>query len=245
MYLIQFSLGKALPTSSYLLLTMDWYTGSLTPYNCLLVNTSIAVTCTNLAAPLFPLTVTTAQVTKYNAKITPSKTIAVLLSSNLLASTIYTLQVHLYNVVPNIQKISPSIEMYTVSANGLFYESNSNFGPVINNPPQTNLMATSVLNDLSTSLPGDSVTLKAEVTIGKAVSTSLSTFIFVLMYPFTFSIGSIPSTLDAASYATNPISLYAKPAISSYEIVSPNIFRLIFNEQFIVGRKFIVQVAHI
>jgi len=195
MYLIQFSLGKALPTSSYLLLTMDWYAGSLAPYNCLLVNTSIAVTCTNLAAPLFPLTITTAQVTKYNSKITAAKTIAVLLGSNLLAATAYTLQVHLYNVVPNIQKISPSIEMYTVSSNGLFYESNSNFGPVINNPPQTNLMATSVLNDLSAAMPGDSVTLKAEVTIGQAVSTSLSTFIFVLMYPFTFSIGSIPSTL--------------------------------------------------
>jgi hypothetical protein len=221
---------------------MDWYSSALSPYNCLLVNTSISVSCTNLASPSFPLTITTAQIAKFNPKLTPGKTAALLVRSNLLANTQYVLQLHLYNVIPNIQHMSPSIEMYTVSYNGLIYETNTNFGAVINNPPQTNLMTVSVLNDLSAKSPGASVTLRAEVSIGQAISTSLSTFIFVMQYPFTFSVGSIPSAVESASYATNPISLYSKPTISSYEVLTPNIFRLIFSEQFVVGRKFIIEV---
>jgi hypothetical protein len=63
-----------------------------------------------------------------------------------------------------------------------------------------------------------------------------------MQYPFTFSQGSIPAVSQSSLYATNPISLYSAPAIYSYEIVSPNVFVLVFNEQFTVGRKFIVQV---
>lgn len=119
--------------------------------------------------------------------------------------------------------------MYTVSYNGLVYEANSNFGSVVNNPPITNLMVVSILNTLSANAPGSTCTLKAEVTIGQAISTSLSTFIFVMQYPFTFSIGSIPNAYQSSLYATSPIALYAAPAILSYQIVSPNIFILIFN----------------
>ena len=115
-------------------------------------------------------------------------------------------------------------------------------GAVINAKPNTNLMAVSILNSLSANAPGSTSTLIAEVTIGQAISTSLSTFMFVVQYPFSFSIGSIPSATQSSSYATNPIALYSSPSIYSYQIVSPNIFMLIFNEKFIVGRKFIVQV---
>lgn len=179
-YILPFTIAKALPSNSYLLVTMDWYSTSLLPYNCILVNSSIAIACTNLAAPTFPLTITTAQVLKLNPLLATSKTVAVLVQSNLLPNTVYSLQLHLYNVVPNIQKISPSIEMYTVSYNGLVYEANANFGSVVNNPPITNLMGVSILNALSSNAPGSTSTLKAEVTIGQAISTSLSTFIFVM-----------------------------------------------------------------
>jgi hypothetical protein len=241
-YLLPFTLSKALPSNSYILVTMDWYSASLIPYNCILVNTSITVACTNLAAPTFPLTITTAQILQFNSKLPTTKTVAISVSSNLLPNTAYALQLHLYNVIPSIQKISPSIEMYTVSYNGLIYEANPNFGPVINNLPLTNLMGVSILNDLSANSPGSTSTLKAEVAIGKAISTPYSTFIFVMQYPFTFSQGSIPAVSQSSLYATNPISLYSAPAIYSYEIVSPNVFVLVFNEQFTVGRKFIVQV---
>jgi hypothetical protein len=241
-YLLPFTLSKAVPSNSYILVTMDWYSASLSPYNCILVNTTIAVSCTNLASPTFSLTITTAQILKFNSKLPTTKTIAILIGSNLLPNTEYALQVHLYNVIPNIKKISPSIEMYTISYNGLIYEANSNFGAVVNNPQTTSLMGVSILNSLSANSPGSISTLRAEVTIGKDVSTSLSTLLFVMQYPFTFSIGSIPAVTQSSLYATNPIALYSAPPIYSYEVITPNVFRLIFNEQFIVGRKFIVQV---
>lgn len=241
-YILPFTISKALPSKSYILVTMDWYSASVDPYNCILVNSSISVSCTNLAAPSFPLTITTAQILKFNSQLVTTKTVAVLVNSNLLTNTVYSLQLHLYNVIPNIQKNSPSIEIYTISYNGLIYEANSNFGSVVNNPPITNLMGVSILNTLSANSPGSTSTLRAEVTISQAISTSLSTFIFVMQYPFTFSIGSIPATTQSSLYSTNPIALYSSPLIYSYEIVSPNVFVLVFKEQFAVGRKFIVQV---
>jgi hypothetical protein len=63
-----------------------------------------------------------------------------------------------------------------------------------------------------------------------------------MQYPFSFSVGSIPSISHSSLYATNQIALYKAPIIYSYEVVSPNIFRIIFNEQFASGRKFIIQV---
>lgn len=132
--------------------------------------------------------------------------------------------------------------MYTMSANGLIYEENPNMGAVINSKPITNLMAVSILTPLSANYPGSSSTLSAEITITKPISTSLSTLIFTIQYPFSFSVGSIPTTVQSSSYSTSSISLYSAPTIYSYEVVSPNIFMLIFNEQFTAGRKFIMQV---
>jgi hypothetical protein len=101
-YLLPFTLTKALPSKSYILVTMDWYAAALTPYNCILINSSITVTCTNLASPAFPLTITDTQVLKFNSKLVTTKTVAVLINSNLLANTAYYLQLHLYNVIPSI-----------------------------------------------------------------------------------------------------------------------------------------------
>lgn len=133
--------------------------------------------------------------------------------------------------------------MYSISSKGLIYEANSNFGAVVNSLPINNLMAVSILNTLSSNAPGSTSTLRAEITISQPVSTALSTFIFVVQNPFSFSGGSIPSTIQSTLYATSPIPLYSAPSIYSYEVISPNIFKLIFNEKFTVGRKFIVQVS--
>lgn len=208
-----------------------------------MVNTSISIRCTNFNAPTFTLTASTSNFGKFNLILNVSRTVIVELGSNLLPNTVYALQLHLLNVVPNIQKISPSIEMYTLSADGLIYEQNPNMGAVINSKPNTHLLTVSVLNSLSTNAPGSSSTLRAEVTIGQAVSTSLSTFMFIIQYPFEFSIGSIPTTVESSDYSTSPVAQYSAPSIYKYEVVSPNIFMLVFNEQFSVGRKFIVQVS--
>lgn len=240
-YILPFTILKALPSNSYILVTMDWYSSTLLPYNCVLVNTSIPVSCVNLAT----LTAVAAQVTRFNSKLITAKTVAVSVGSNLLAGTIYSLQLHFYNVVPNIQSNSPNIEIYTASKDGLVYEANSNFGSVINNYPNTNLMGVSILNTLSSNAPGSTSALRAEVTISQAISTSLSTLLFVMQYPFTFSVGSIPTVGQSSLYSTNPIALYSSPAIYSYQVVSPNVFILVFNEQFVAGRKFIVQVLQL
>lgn len=134
--------------------------------------------------------------------------------------------------------------MYSISSKGLIYEANSNFGAVVNSLPINNLMAVSILNTLSSNTPGSTSSLRAEITINQPVSTSLSTFIFVVQNPFSFSVGSIPSTIQSTLYATSPVPLYSAPSIYSYEIISPNIFKLLFNEKFVVGRKFIIQVMH-
>jgi hypothetical protein len=86
-YVIPFTLAKALPSNSYLLITMTWYSASLSPYNCILVNTSIPLSCTNLASPTFSLTITTAQILKFNSRLSTTRTVAVLVGSNLLANT--------------------------------------------------------------------------------------------------------------------------------------------------------------
>ena len=88
---------------------MDWYTSDLTPHSCQLVNTSIPITCTNFNSPSFTLSITTSDFARFNSIISPTKVVAIKLGSNLLASTTYALELHLLNVVPNIQKISPSV----------------------------------------------------------------------------------------------------------------------------------------
>ena len=175
------------------------------------------------------MTISSANLASFNSKLSATKVVAVQLASNLLANTAYALQIHLFNVIPSISKISPSVEMYTMSADGNIYEENPNMGAVINAKPITNLMAVSILNNLAANYPGASSTLSAEVTITQAISTSLSTLIFTIQYPFSFSVGSIPSAAPSSSYATSPISLYSAPSIYSYEVVSPNVFTLIFN----------------
>lgn len=67
----------------------------------------------------------------------------------------------------------------------------------------------------------------------------------MVQYPFTFSLGSIPQTTESTLYATSPVPLYSNPVVSFYQIISPNIFYLVFNETFTVGRKFIVSISQI
>ena len=102
LFLIRFTLDKALPANSYLLVAMDWYTSDVLPRNCILVNSSISTSCTNLASPTFALTVSAAQFSSFNSKLSTNKIVAVLVNSNLQVNTTYSLQVHLFNVVPNI-----------------------------------------------------------------------------------------------------------------------------------------------
>lgn len=77
LYLIRFKLNKALPSLSYLLVAMDWYSSPLLPYNCALINTTIAVRCTNFQTPTFGLTASTTNFEKFNAILDTSKVVVI------------------------------------------------------------------------------------------------------------------------------------------------------------------------
>ena len=89
-------------------------------------------------------------------------------------------------------------------------------GAVINSPPNTHLLTVSVLTSLSATSPGTTSTMRAQITINQAVSTTLSSFLFIVHDPFTFSLGSIPTAVESSNYATNPIAQYSAPSIHSF-----------------------------
>ena len=89
-------------------------------------------------------------------------------------------------------------------------------GVVINSPPNTHLLSVSILTALSATSPGTTSTMRAEITINQAISTTLSTFLFTIQDPFSFSLGSIPTAVESSSYATNPIAQYSAPSVHSF-----------------------------
>ena len=139
---------------------MDWLAHEVSPHSCLLVNTSIAVSCTNLDSPAFELSFDPDALLKHNPQLILDRTMLVKLEDGLPSSTEYFFEFSLYNQVENISKISSSMELYLISKDGLVYEENMNFGPVVYRPPLTNLLDVSVLTDLSQNTPGTLSTLK-------------------------------------------------------------------------------------
>jgi hypothetical protein len=152
---------------------------------------------------------------------------------------------HLLNIIPNIRKISPSAEIYAVSKDGLVYEENINYGSAIHRPPIDIALETSELNDLSTNVPGELTTFKAEFKITQPIETELSAFTLVIHSPFSFSAGSIPRAEASTLSATSTSSLFIKPTIFEYRIISPNIFYVVFNESFVAERRFILEITEI
>lgn len=58
LYLLSFVTSWSLKGGEYLLINMDWFPNPIDPYHCILVNETIDVRCTSLAAPSFDLTFT-------------------------------------------------------------------------------------------------------------------------------------------------------------------------------------------
>lgn len=107
-----------------------------------------------------------------------------------------------------------------------------NFGPVTYKPPITNLLGVSIYTDiynLALGVPGNLVTLKAQITISIPVITPLSSMFFVLQEPFQYSNSSYITVADAEQYATNPVPLNSKPVISFFSVLTPHIFYVAFN----------------
>lgn len=179
---------------------MDWLAASISPYSCMLVNTTIDIRCTNMQSPSFTLGFTTATILNTNPQLTNTRTIVIELLDPLPANVEYFLEIGLLNVVENIKKISKSMEIYTIDRTGLIHELNQNFGPVAYKPPITNVLGITIYNDinnLALGVPGKLVTLKVQVRITVSASTTLSSMFFILKEPFQFSSSSY-ITVDEA-----------------------------------------------
>jgi hypothetical protein len=91
MILVSFKLINQLPASSYLLIRMDWYLSAIIPYQCILINTSISVQCTNFASPTtFQPLITQAQLKLQNPlldSVAATKTVIIQVLSLLSANT--------------------------------------------------------------------------------------------------------------------------------------------------------------
>lgn len=160
---------------------MDWLSSAVDPHQCIFVNESIVISCTNLASPSFALTFTYDTMLTHNPQLPDSTTLVIKLDGTLEANnTEHHLQIHLYNSVENLKKISPSLEIYLINKDGLVYEENLNFGSIVYKPPITNILDVSILNDQSQNEPGQLSTLKVEVNISVPVSTTYSTLFFIL-----------------------------------------------------------------
>ena len=93
------------------------------------------------------------------------------------------------------------------------------------------------INSQIANSPGTTVsTLLLDVTIGVAVPTALSTFLFTISNNFEFTVSSLVTSIAVTG---DP------PQILSTSVVSANIIRVVFNEQFVVGRQFRLTVSNI
>ena len=149
----------------------------------------------------------------------------------------YSMQILLQENLPAIGALSQSFEMYAISSTGVMIEENWNMGQVfleLRNNNQINLVS---INTQITNEPGITVsTLLMDVTIGVACPTSLSTFLFTISGNFEFTVSSLVSSIGVSG---------SPPQVQSTTVMSPNLVKVIFNEQFTVGRQFRLTISNI
>lgn len=73
-------------------------------------------------------------------------------------------------------------------------------------------------------------------TIGVAVPTPMSVFIFTISGNFQFTVSSLVTSIAVTG---------TPPQIQSMEVVSQNIIKVTFSEQFVVGRQFRLSISNI
>ena len=242
-FIISFSLTHALPTGGYILVVLPFYSSTITPRTCTLLNVlgNSASVCQNLnlasSANPNPLTINTTVIGGINANIASTLTIVVGFTGALSAATDYSIQIRLQDNLPAIGALSKSFEMYSISGTGVMIEENWNMGQVfleLRNNNQINLVS---INSQLTNQPGTTVsTLLIDITIGVACPTSLSVFLFTISGNYEFTVSSLVSTIAVTG---------SPPQVQSTTVMSPNLIKVIFNEQLVVGRQFRVTISNI
>lgn len=115
-------------------------------------------------------------------------------------------------------------------------EENWNMGQVYLEMRNNNLMSLVSITGQTTTSPGIIFSTLVEVTVGVACPTLLSTFVFTVSGNFQFTVSS---QITGTGVTGSP------PQILSSTVVSPNIIRIIFNEQFAIGRQFRLTISNI
>ena len=100
-----------------------------------------------------------------------------------------------------------------------------------------NLMNLVSINAQNANQPGTTIsTFLADITIGVACPTPQSTFLLTISGNFKFTVSSLVTAIAVSG---------SPPQISSITVVSPNIIKVIFNEQFAVGRQFRITITNV
>ena len=100
-----------------------------------------------------------------------------------------------------------------------------------------NLINSVSINTQIGNLPGSTVsTFLIDVTIAVACPTPLSVFLFTISGNYQFTVSSHVTSMAVSG---------TPPQILSTTVVSPNIIRVTFNEQFIVSRHFRLTISNI
>ena len=124
-----------------------------------------------------------------------------------------------------------------MSATGVMIEENWNMGQVFLELRNNNNLNLVSINSQIANQPGITVsTLLMDVTIGVACPTPLSTFLFTISGNFEFTVSSLVSSIGISG---DP------PQVQSTTVMSPNLIKVIFNEQFVVGRQFRLTISNI
>lgn len=79
-------------------------------------------------------------------------------------------------------------------------------------------------------------TLLVDVTIGVACPTAISTFLFTISGNYQFTVSSLVTSIAVTG---------TPPQILTTNVVSPNIIKVTFNEQFPNGRHFRLTISNI
>lgn len=93
------------------------------------------------------------------------------------------------------------------------------------------------INSEVANLPGSTVSsLLIDVTVAVPCPTPLSTFLFTISGNYQFTVSSLVTSIAVAG---------TPPQIQSTTVVSPNIIRVVFNEQFTTGRQFRLTISNL
>lgn len=235
-YSFHFTLDSGLSPTSYIMMTYPNYT-TITGPTCLFginqTNPKTQITCIASANSVYALP-------------------GIQIESN---DEVY-LTVSFSPVVPNTPGQTELLQVSTTSgtdSNAIVFDSNPGYGQMIWQPvSDTSGLYLNVLKygtPSTQNLQGGTNDASFQIRFSKAFSSPISRLVIVLDSPWAFG-NSVITTDYSPLYSLavaqgQPTYLYLPANISQTVIVNPNMIEVYFNESFIVGREFVLNITNI